>query len=167
MTGASEARSFSCRLAGSVKPLDGRFDLAGDGYAAAHAAAGDHLERLDGVPIRGVGHRQHHLLVVLQDRQHPRITKKASAHLLFQDRELRILLLLDQRQAELVRQGIGNVTLCDHSEGDQQRSQAFPRSALLQAQRPVEPGLVELPALDQDLAQPAVAGLHRQVFDFR
>ena len=113
MTGASDARSFSCwtsaskasssprvstsptiwptaELAGAVQPLERRFEL---GRACAtiglHLAPGHHPERADRVLVGRVGHRQRELGLVLAHRQRPRLAQEARRDALLEDRELR------------------------------------------------------------------------------
>src|SRR5262249_39623150 len=71
---------------------------------------------------------------------------------LFQDRQLRVTVGFDQREAELKGERLGDFALGDQAERDEQRADLLVRF-FLQAQRPIEPGRVELAALDQDLAE--------------
>ena len=174
MTGASEARSFSCctsasnvevvdarldvadhlalrGLAGAVEALERGLELAWNRDHRLDGAAGDHLERADGVRVGRVGHRERDLGVVLAQRQHARLAQEARRHPLLEDRKLRIARRVDERQRELRGERVGDVALGDDAERDEQRAQALVR-LLLEAQRTLERRRIELAALDQDLA---------------
>ena len=90
-------------------------------------------------------------MLVLGQRQGPRLAQEARRYALFEDRQLGIAGGFDQRHAELLRERLGDVALRDQAQRDQQRAQLFV-GFLLQAQGALQSGGVELAALDQDLA---------------
>ena len=185
ITGASDARSFSCwtsasnatssrcstsptiwpsaDLPGAVEPLERGLELGRDRDQRPHLASGDHLERADRVLVGRIGHRERELVFVLGQRQRARLAQEARRHALLEDRQFGIAGGLDQRQAELRGQRLGHVALRDDAERDQQRAELLAR-LLLQAQRAFEPGGVELAALDQDLADAHSLRLRSHVF---
>ena len=99
-------------LAGAVEPLERRLELGGDRDHRAHGAAGDHLERADGVGVGRVGHRERELGLVLAHRERPRFAQEPRGHALFEDRKFGIARRIEERQLEL-----GCETLRRHRAG--------------------------------------------------
>ena len=139
------------RLAGAVQALQRSFEFRGNGDHRPHGAPGHHRECADRVFVGRVRHRERHLGVVFAQRQRPRLVQEAGTDTLLEDRKLGIARRIDQRQRELRRQRLGDVTLRDHAERHQQRAQPF-AGLLLQAQSPFKRRRIELATLDQNLA---------------
>jgi hypothetical protein len=112
-------------LAGAVQALERRVELAGNGDHRLDAPAGHHLERVDRIAVGRVGHREHELVGVLAHRQRARIPQEARRDALLEDRELRIAGDVEQRDAELGRERVGDVARRDDAERHQQRAEAL------------------------------------------
>ena len=85
-------------------------------------SAGDHFERVHGVGVGRVGHRQRELVLVFGQRQRMRIAKEARRHALLKNGQLRITGSLDKRQTELQCKRLGNVALRNHTERYEQNA---------------------------------------------
>ena len=135
----------------AVQPLERRIELARNCDPRLHLAAGEHAKRADRVLVGRIGHREGDLVLVLVERQCARLAQEARRDALLENREFGIAGRVDEREAELERERLGDVALRGQPERDEQRAQLF-AAVLLDAQRAIEPGRVELAALDQDLA---------------
>ncbi len=91
-------------------------------------------------------------MLVFAHRQRARLAQEARRDALLEDRELGISGGVEQRQVELHRERFANVALRAQPERDEQRSESL-AAVLLQAQRALDAGSVELSARNQDLAQ--------------
>jgi hypothetical protein len=79
-------------------------------------------------------------------------SQEARRHALLEDRELGIAGRVEHRQLQLLRKALGDVALRDQAERHQQDADLL-ATFLLQAQRPLQRGRIQLSALDQQLAQ--------------
>ena len=121
ITGASDARSFSCwtsasnassstrvstspiswlcaDLPAAVQALERGVELRRNRDQRPHRAARDHFERADRVGVGGVGHRERQLRLVLAHRQRARLAQEARRHALLEDRKFGIAVGVHQRQ---------------------------------------------------------------------
>ena len=137
--------------AGAVQALERGVELVGNRDQRLHVAAGHHPERADRVFVGRIGHRERKLVLVLAHRQRARLAQETRGDALLEDREFGIAGGVDERQAELRGQRLGDVALRADAERHQQRAQLF-AAFLLHAKRALESGGVELAALDQNFA---------------
>ena len=140
-----------CRLARAVEALQRSLELGGNRDLRLDLAPGDHLERVHGVQVGGIGHRQRELFLVFGQRQRARLAQKARRDTLLQDGHFRISGGFDEWQPELSRERLGDVSLRNDAERHKQRTELF-AGLLLQPQRTLESRGVELAALDQNFA---------------
>jgi hypothetical protein len=139
------------RAAAAVETLERGVELRWNRDQRPDLAPADHAERSDRVLVGRVGHRQRDLGLVLAQRQRPRLAQEPRRDALLEDGKFRISGGVDERQAELRRERLGDVALRAQPERHQQRAELLVR-LLLQPQRAVETGRIELAPLDQDLA---------------
>ena len=85
-------------------------------------------------------------------RQRARLAQEARRDALLEDRKFGIAAGVDQRQAELRGERFGDVALGAQAERDEQRAELF-AALLLQPQRALDAGGIELSAGDQDFAE--------------
>ena len=140
------------RFARAIQPLERRLELHRNRDLRSHLATGDHLECVDRVLVSRVGHRQRQLGFVFGERQRARFAQESRRYTLLEDRKLGVASRFDQRQSKLIGQRLRHVALGDHAERDQQHAELL-AGVLLNAQGAVQPGDIELAALDQDLAE--------------
>jgi hypothetical protein len=135
----------------AVEPLERRVDLVGRGDVGLHPLARSHLHGGDHIGVGGVGHGERELLVVLAQRHGLRVAQELGRDALFQQRQLGVVGRLRERQVELVGERVGEVAPRNHAQAQQDGPDLVARVALLELQRTLEVGAVELAALDQDL----------------
>ena len=140
------------RAPGAVEALERRVELGRNRDQRLHVAAGHHPERADRVAVGRIGHRERELARVLLQRQRARLAQESRRDALFEDRELGVAGDVDQRQAQLRRERLGDVALRAQPERDEQRAELL-AALLLQPQRALDAGGVELSAGNQDLAE--------------
>ena len=129
---------------GAVEALQRRVELGRDRDQRLDLAAGHHPEGADRVGIGGIGHRERELVLVLLHRQRVRFAQEARGDALFHDREFRVAGGVDQLQAQLRRERLGDVALRAEGERDEQRAELL-AALLLHAQRALEPAASSLP----------------------
>ena len=167
ITGASDARSFSCWMSAS-KPMSSRGSTSpricpsadlpapyrrssaasssvGIATSGLHLASGDHLEGADRVRVGRIGHRERELVLVLVQRQRTRFAQEARGYALFENRQFGVARRLDQRQIELRRERLGDVALRDHTERDEQRTELFAGAPAAGASARSNPAASSLP----------------------
>jgi hypothetical protein len=153
-------------LAGAIQALERGFELAWNRHHRLHRAPGHHLKCADGVSVGGVRHRERHLGIVLAQREHACLAQESRRHALLEDRELGIARRIDERQRKLLGKRVGDVALRYDAKRHEKRAQALLR-LLLEAKGALERRLVELAALDQDLAKSlANGGVHFKAVDY-
>ena len=117
-----------------------------------HFAPGHHAERAYRVAVRGIGHRQRELALVLPERQRARFAQEARGDAFLEHRKFRVACSVHQRQPELRRKRFGDVALGAKPERDEQGAELF-ATLLLHPQRALQAGGVELSAGYQDFAE--------------
>jgi hypothetical protein len=144
---------FGCdHFVAAMKPLDRRFQFRRHGDAGLHRPLGEHADRLDREAIERIRHRQRDAVGIHRQRQDMRFFQEARADLVLQNRQVGIVALSDQGQTEMAGHCRREVSFGDKAQPRQELEQPLGRVGL-EPKGPVETARVELPRLDERLAE--------------
>ncbi len=135
-----------------IEPIEGGFQLDWNRNSDPHCQPESLGHRCGGEAVQRVGHRQHHHVVALGDRQHLGLAEKFRFEALREQRHRRIISGAQETSARKVCHRLGEASFADHTELRQHAVEASARVGR-HAARAIERALVDDAACDEAFAK--------------